>query len=139
VVAKLESLNLKRSLAILVVVLGLLGAITALVWAIFPPLASEGAKFIASAPSVIKGFGELPLIIKLDAQLGGAISSAITSTSDFLSNSANWPKLVGAGWRKHLQRFLRRISHPHSEPLFHGFSKPIQGIPIRVGARIEAR
>jgi predicted PurR-regulated permease PerM len=95
VVAKLESLNLKRSLAILVVVLGLLGAITALVWAIFPPLASEGAKFIASAPSVIKGFGELPLIIKLDAQLGGAISSAITSTSDFLSNSANWPKLVG--------------------------------------------
>lgn len=95
VVSKLETYNLKRPFAILIVVLVLLGSVSALVWAILPTLASEGAKFIATAPAVIKGFGELPLIVKLDSQLGGAISSAIVSASAFLSDSANWPKLVG--------------------------------------------
>jgi predicted PurR-regulated permease PerM len=95
VVAKLESANLKRPVAILIVVLGLLGSLSALVWAILPPLASEGAKFIENVPTVISGFGDLPLVVKLDNQLGGSISSAIASTSAFLSDSANWPKLVG--------------------------------------------
>jgi predicted PurR-regulated permease PerM len=95
VVTKLESFNLKRPVAILVVVLVLLGGIGTVVWAILPTLASQGAHFIATAPAVIAGFGDLPLVIRLDNQLGGAISNAITSASTFLSDSANWPKMLG--------------------------------------------
>lgn len=95
VVTKLESAKLKRPVAILIVFVGLLGSLTALVWAILPPLASEAEKFIEDVPSFISGFGDLPLIIKLDSQLSGSISSAIASTSSFLSDSANWPKLAG--------------------------------------------
>lgn len=95
VVTKLESFNLKRPLAILVVVFVLLGGIALLFWSILPTLASQGAHFIETAPKVIAGFGDLPLIVRLDDQLGGAISSSITSTSEFLGNSANWPKMLG--------------------------------------------
>ena len=95
VVSKLESFNLKRPVAILVVVLVLLGGLTTLFWAILPTLASQGAHFIATAPAVISGFGQLPFVIRLDDQLGGAISNAIASASSFLSDSANWPKMLG--------------------------------------------
>lgn len=95
VVTKLEGLGLKRPIAILSVVLVLLGGLATLIWAILPTLASQGAHFIETAPAVISGFGHLPLVIRLDDQLGGAISSAITSASTFLSDSANWPKMLG--------------------------------------------
>ena len=95
IVTKLESFGLKRPAAILAVVLVLLGGIATLIWAIFPTLASQGAHFIANAPTVISGFGQLPVVVRLDNQLGGTISSAISSTSEFLANSANWPKMVG--------------------------------------------
>jgi predicted PurR-regulated permease PerM len=95
IVTKLESFGLKRPAAILAVVLVLLGGIATLIWAIFPTLASQGAHFIANAPAVIAGFGQLPVIVRLDHQLGGTISSAIASTADFLANSANWPKMLG--------------------------------------------
>ena len=68
VVTKLESFNLKRPVAILVVVLVLLGGLATLFWAILPTLASQGAHFIATAPAVIAGFGELPLVVRLDNQ-----------------------------------------------------------------------
>ncbi len=95
VVTKLEGFGLKRSIAILAVVLVLLGGLTTLIWAILPTLASQGAHFIETAPAVISGFGQLPLVIRLDDQLGGAISNAIASASTFLSDSANWPKMLG--------------------------------------------
>lgn len=95
VVTKLEGFGLKRPIAILTVVLVLLGAIGALIWAIFPTLASQGAHFIATAPAVISGFGQLPVVVRLDDQLGGTISNAISSASSFLSDSANWPKMLG--------------------------------------------
>jgi putative heme transporter len=95
IVTKLEAFNLKRPVAILLVVLVLLGGLGTLVWAILPTLASQGAHFIATAPAVIAGFGDLPLVVRLDNQLGGAISNAIASASSFLSDSANWPKMLG--------------------------------------------
>lgn len=95
IVTKLEGFGLKRPAAILAVVLVLIGGIATLIWAIFPTLASQGAHFIANAPTVISGFGQLPVVVRLDNQLGGTISSAIASTADFLANSANWPKMVG--------------------------------------------
>lgn len=95
IVTKLEAFNLKRPVAILLVVLVLLGGLGTLVWAILPTLASQGAHFIATAPAVIAGFGDLPLVVRLDNQLGGAISNSIASASSFLSDSANWPKMLG--------------------------------------------
>jgi predicted PurR-regulated permease PerM len=95
IVSKLETMNLKRPVAILVVVAVLLGGIATLIWAILPTLASQGAHFIATAPAVIAGFGDLPIVVRLDNQLGGTISSAITGAEAFLSNTANWPKMLG--------------------------------------------
>ncbi|MFM6967031.1 MAG: AI-2E family transporter, partial [Rhodoluna sp.] len=95
VVTKLEGFGLKRPMAILAVVVVLLGGLATLIWAILPTLASQGAHFIATAPAVISGLGELPLVVRLDSQLGGAISNAISSTSTFLSDNANWPKMLG--------------------------------------------
>jgi predicted PurR-regulated permease PerM len=95
VVTKIESIGLKRPAAILAVVLILMGGLATLIWAIFPTLASQGANFIANAPAVISGFGDLPFVVQLDKQLGGTVSSAISSASAFLSNSANWPKMLG--------------------------------------------
>ena len=95
VVSKLESFGLRRSFSILTVVLVLLGAVATLIWAILPTLASQGAHFIQTAPAVISGFGKLPVVIRLDNQLGGAISNAIANASTFLGDSANWPKMLG--------------------------------------------
>jgi predicted PurR-regulated permease PerM len=95
VVSKIESLGMKRHFAILSVVLVLLGGMATLFWAILPTLASQGAHFIQTAPQVISGFGKLPWVIQLDDKLGGAISNSITGATAFLSDTANWPKMLG--------------------------------------------
>jgi putative heme transporter len=95
VVTKLESLGIKRPLAIVIVVVVLLGGLGILVWAILPTLASQGAHFIETAPAVIMGFGKLSWVVQLDKQFGGAISNAISAATVFLGNSANWPTMLG--------------------------------------------
>jgi putative heme transporter len=94
-VSKLEQIGLRRPFAILTVVLVLLGALATLTWAILPTLASQGANFIKNAPAVVMGFGNLPIITHLDAQFGGAISTAIDGATKFLSDSTNWPRMLG--------------------------------------------
>jgi predicted PurR-regulated permease PerM len=50
---------------------------------------------VKTAPAFLSGVNEIPFIVKLDAQLGGAISDALSSTGVYLGDSANWPKMLG--------------------------------------------
>ncbi len=94
-VSALEKTKFPRPLAVLTVVVGLLGFIGVLAWTLVPTLITEATKFIESAPALIQGITEVPFVIRLDNQLGGAISSALLSASGFLADSANWPVMLG--------------------------------------------
>ena len=94
-VSALERSRFPRPLAVLVVVLGLLSFIALLVWTMVPTLITEGTKLIETATVLIQQITELPLVVRLDDQLGGAISSALLNASGFLADTANWPVMLG--------------------------------------------
>lgn len=87
--------GLKRPLAIGVVVAGFISAIGLLIWAIVPNAINEATKFIEFLPALLSDIGSNPLLARLDQQFGGVVSNAATNLSEFLSNSANWPGLLG--------------------------------------------
>lgn len=94
-VSTLEKLKFPRPVAVLTVVAGLLSLITLLVSTMVPTLISEGTKLLESAPFLIQGLTEVPFLVSLDQQLGGAISSSLLNASGFLADSANWPVMLG--------------------------------------------
>lgn len=91
----LERFKFPRPLAVLTVVAGLIGFVALLVWTLVPTLITEGTRFIETAPALIEDITELPFVLRLDNQLGGAIGSALLSASGFISDSANWPTMLG--------------------------------------------
>ena len=95
IVTKLVSLKIKRRFAILLVILALLGVISFLIAAVLPTLASQAANFIKSAPAFLSGVTQLPIVVQLDNQFGGAISDALTQAGKYLGNTSNWPIMLG--------------------------------------------
>ncbi|MEY4992888.1 MAG: hypothetical protein RIS82_10 [Actinomycetota bacterium] len=94
-VKKLTSLGLRRRFAILAVALGIIGLLAALFSLVVPTLASQTAHFIETAPGVLAGVSEIPLIASIDTTLGGAISDALNTAGSYLGNAANWPTMLG--------------------------------------------
>jgi putative heme transporter len=94
-VSSLEKLKLPRPLAVLTVIVSLLGFLALMVWALAPALITEGTNFLATAPELIQDITKIPLVVGLDEQLGGAVGGALDNAGSFLSDSANWPTLVG--------------------------------------------
>ena len=94
-VSSLEKLKLPRPLAVLTVIVSLLGFLALLVWALAPALIVQSTNFLASAPQLLQDITKIPLVVSLDEQLGGAVGSALANAGGFLSDSANWPSLVG--------------------------------------------
>jgi predicted PurR-regulated permease PerM len=94
-VSSLEKLKLPRPLAVLTVIVSLLGFLALMVWALAPALITEGTNFLATAPELIRDITKIPLVVGLDEQLGGAVGGALANAGSFLSDSANWPSLVG--------------------------------------------
>jgi putative heme transporter len=94
-VSALERAKFPRPLAVLSVVAGLLSIIALLVWTMVPTLITEGTKLIDSAPALIQEITELGFVVRLDEQLGGAISAALLNASGFLADSGNWPIMLG--------------------------------------------
>jgi predicted PurR-regulated permease PerM len=94
-VSRLEKLKLPRPLAVLAVIVSLLGFLALMVWALAPALITEGTNFLATAPELIQDITKIPLVVGLDEQLGGAVGGALANAGSFLSDSANWPSLVG--------------------------------------------
>jgi predicted PurR-regulated permease PerM len=73
----------------------LLAVLAVLISAVLPPLASQAARFIKSAPVVMQTLNDIPLVANLDRQFDGAISNALSNAGEFLANTANWPSMVG--------------------------------------------
>lgn len=105
IVTKLEQLGLKRRLAIPTVVVALLAILTGLIWALVPPIASQAAHFIKTAPDVINGFNDLYWVQRIDGQFGGAVSESLTKLGEFLSDSSNWPSMLGGVFQVGLSIF----------------------------------
>lgn len=95
VVIRLEKLGMRRRWAIITVMASLLTVLAILISAVLPPLASQAALFIKSAPLVMQTLNDIPLVANLDRQFDGAISNALSNAGEFLANSANWPSMVG--------------------------------------------
>lgn len=95
IVKGLMRIKFPRPLSVLTVVVGFLGAVALVIWAILPIAIVEATKLIEAAPELLSQIVSLRVIENLDLQLGGAISEATASAIDYLTSSANWPTLLG--------------------------------------------
>lgn len=95
IVTKITSFGVRRRYAILIVMALLLALIALLIASVFPTLASQTANFIKTAPAVLSGVTDIPIVVQLDNQFGGAISDALVNAGAYLGNSSNWPKMLG--------------------------------------------
>ena len=94
-VSKLEKFKFPRPLAVLTVIVGLVGFLAFLIWSLAPTLITQGTKFLDSAPDILRDITKFPFVVSLDDQLDGAVGSALADAGGFLTDSANWPSLVG--------------------------------------------
>jgi predicted PurR-regulated permease PerM len=94
-VRKLEARKLSRSISILSVVLVILALATALLVAVIPTAIEETGVLVKSAPSLLQNVSNLPIVETLDSQFNGAISNALGGVSTYLSDSKNWPVMLG--------------------------------------------
>jgi predicted PurR-regulated permease PerM len=94
-VSKLEKFKFPRPLAVLTVIVGLVGFLALLVWSLAPTLITQSTKFLDSAPDILRDITKFPFVVSLDDQLDGAVGSALADAGGFLTDSANWPSLVG--------------------------------------------
>jgi predicted PurR-regulated permease PerM len=85
----------KRGLAIAIVGVGVFAALSAVVFAILPPLFSQANTFITNLPELMKEFIKLPWVESIDSRLDGAIGTALNGAGEFLVDSKNWPTLLG--------------------------------------------
>jgi predicted PurR-regulated permease PerM len=94
-VSKLEKFKFPRPLAVLTVIVGLVGFLALMIWSLAPTLITQSAKFLDSAPDLLRDITKFPFVVSLDEQLDGAVGSALTDAGGFFTDSANWPSLVG--------------------------------------------
>ena len=87
--------KLPRAAAVAIVLAGFLAIVGLLLWAVIPTAVGEAAKLVNQIPNIAENIVELNLIATWDAQLGGAITGATESGLAFLTDSANWPTLLG--------------------------------------------
>lgn len=95
VVRSLIKRKVPRPVAVGIVVTLFLGAVALILWAIIPTAVREAAKLVEQIPSIATSLVTTDLITRWDNQLGGAITTATSSGLDFITNSANWPVLLG--------------------------------------------
>lgn len=95
VVRALTKTKMPRPVAVGIVVAGFLGGVALMLWAVIPTAVSEAGKLINQIPQIASNLVTTDLISQWDAQLGGAITTATQSGLDFITNSENWPSLLG--------------------------------------------
>ena len=94
-VSSLEKIKFPRPVAVLTVIVGLVGFVAAMIWSLAPALIAQSTNFLDQAPALLQDITKIPVVVSLDDQLGGAVGSALENAGSFLSDSANWPSLVG--------------------------------------------
>jgi predicted PurR-regulated permease PerM len=95
IVSLLERRNVKRPLAILIVVLGLLGVFAGIVLALVPKLVSDASVLVSQAPEFAANLKAQPWIIDLNNQIGGGVFDAINGVSNYITDAKNWPTFLG--------------------------------------------
>ena len=95
IVRFLERRKLKRPLAITTVVVIFFGLVSGVVWATAPTLVHQTERFMNQAPTILEDATKLDWVVRLDAQFGGAIGNALHQFGSYLSDSKNWPELLG--------------------------------------------
>ncbi|MGB4706097.1 MAG: AI-2E family transporter [Aquiluna sp.] len=95
VVRALTKTKMPRPVAVGIVVVGFLGFVGLMLWAVIPTAVSEAGKLIEQIPKIAANLITTDLISQWDDQLDGAITNATQSGIDFLTNSENWPSLLG--------------------------------------------
>jgi predicted PurR-regulated permease PerM len=87
--------KLPRPLAVIIAIVGFLSIVALLLWAILPTAVSEAGKLVSRIPVIIGNIVDNRLIATYDQQLNGAISEAAGNAINFVSDSSNWPTLLG--------------------------------------------
>ncbi len=87
--------KLPRPLAVIIVIVGFLALVALLLWAILPTAVNEAGRLLSRVPTIIQNIVDNRLIATYDAQFGGAISRAAENSINFVSDSSNWPQLLG--------------------------------------------
>ncbi len=87
--------KIPRMIAVAVVILGFLSAVALLFWAVIPTAVNEAVRLVNRVPDIVANLISQDLIASWDAQSGGAISSAANNALDYVSDTNNWPTLVG--------------------------------------------
>lgn len=87
--------KLPRPVAISIVIAVFLGAVALLLWAIIPTAVNEATKLLSQIPALTQNLISLDLVSGLDAQLGGAITTGISTALGYVADSGNWPTLLG--------------------------------------------
>ena len=95
IVVWLEGRGIKRPFAIAIVFVVVIGAVTAILVSFLPSLVVESTHLIESLPAMVQSFSQLPLIVTIDAKVGGAISHALNNWSGLLADTTSWPTLLG--------------------------------------------
>ena len=95
IVSLLERRNVKRPLAILIVVLGLLGVFAGIVLALVPKLVSDASVLVSQAPEFAANLKAQPWLIDLNNQIGGGVFDAINGVSNYITDAKNWPTFLG--------------------------------------------
>jgi predicted PurR-regulated permease PerM len=84
-----------RPVAVGVVVVGFLGFVSLLLWAIVPIALIQAGNLIVSLPDFVTNLTRWDFVVRLDAQLNGAITNAAASVASYLQDPENWPTLLG--------------------------------------------
>jgi len=95
VVRSLTRRKIPRPIAVGIVVVGFLGFVGLVIWAIVPTAVSEATKLIQQVPEIASTLVTTELIAQWDQQLGGTITAATNSSLEFITDSNNWPGLLG--------------------------------------------
>ena len=95
IVSMLERRKVRRPLAILIVILGLLGVFTGIVLALVPKLVSDASVLVSQAPEFAANLKSQSWLIHLNDQVGGGIFDGIDGVSSYLTDAKNWPTFLG--------------------------------------------
>ena len=95
IVRLLERRKVKRPIAILIVILGLLTVFAGVVLALVPTLVIDATILVTQAPEFASNLKSQPWLIDLNNQVGGGIFDAINGVSNYISDAKNWPTFLG--------------------------------------------
>ena len=91
----IDKRGLPRWASVALVAIGFVGLITVLLINIIPTVIREANNLILAAPQIVDGLIDVEVFNDFDQQVGGVVSSSLSTLADYLSDSSNWSDLLG--------------------------------------------